>query len=421
MPTHEYWQFAFVKDVPSNILAIPSLGASAPLRVEMSNLPPGTAPDEEAPNTVVSSAEPNHLRIYWAFPTDPEGYTLTGEYEIRRKTKEFPRAPTEGDLVDSGTISPFTRNEYTLLIDSVLAADKPILYYTIFFTVQDAQSNQFSAYSPIYGHDRGFALTADSSVYGEQMYNYFPRRIRQLDYQDQQQPLYNLCQIFGRVFDENQERLDKFSDTRHDPNKVDAALIPYIDQMLGWPTNFELRETSRRDETANIIDVWKAKGTYDALELALQDVTGWSIDFHEGYNHVVTTATADDFLDPSTAPSDWDQATDGVWADLVNASPFNGTPDLSGSYTYSAGSYGNSFRVMYNQEDWQNTYGLLVELVSAVTSDALSANLAMEKVLRLMPYLSIHYASWKLRVVENYSEVVTLDVNDSHTDTDTSP
>lgn len=417
MPTHEYWQFAFVKDVPTTVKVLPELGANAPLRVEMSNLPNGTAPDEDAPNTTVSG---EHLRVYWSMPSNPAGYTLTGGVKILKSSKEFPRDPSDTTLTsvfEDNNYSLATRDTEVLHLDAEVGSYRRVWYYTAFYELQDANSDTFWAFSPVNGHDRGFTLTSVDSAFGEQLYNYFPRRIRQLDFADSDQPLYNLCQIFGRAFDEIKERLSRFNDTKYDPNQVDAALIPYIDQMLGWPTNFELTEGARRKETANILDIWKAKGTYSALELALQEVTGWEINFYEGYNFVLTTATADDFLDPNTVPVGWDISTDGDWANLVSTRAFNGTPDLSGTYTFSPGSYNNTFRTIFDNSGWQNRYGLLVELASAVTADALNSQLAREKVTRLMPYLSLHYAKWLLRVVENYSEVVTLNANDTNTDT----
>ena len=99
----------------------------------------------------------------------------------------------------------------------------------------------------------------DTSAFGQQMFDYFPRGIRIKDKSEANDTLYRLCQIFGKPLDEIKERLDQFSAKRFDPNEVDAAFIPYIDNLLGWPTNFELSEGRRRYETGDAINVWKAK------------------------------------------------------------------------------------------------------------------------------------------------------------------
>ena len=406
MPTHEYWQFAFVKDAPTDIntIAITRLGREAPLRVEMSNLPQGSTLEDDL-GTIrpsVNGTTGDHVRVYWSYPNNhPPGYTLTGGVRILKKTKEFPRGINEAGtkivLTGSGSVSHI--GEYRIAFDNIDHTNKAIWYYTIFYEGLDPQNNAKWFYSPVYSHGRGFALTSETSAYGNQMYNYFPSGIRNIDVTSGGETLKRLCQILGRPFDEIKERLDKFGETRFDPTKVDAAFLPYIDQYLGWPTNFELREGSRRDETANIIDIWKAKGTNNALALALQELTGWNIDFVEGWRYTLTTATVEDFLDPNNAPAGWVEATDGVWADQVNARIFNGTPNFSSPITFTECDEDNTVRNIYNTDCWQNSYGLLVRLLSAVTDNALSGTLALEKVNRLLPYLVVNYA--QAEVVEN--------------------
>lgn len=199
---------------------------------------------------------------------------------------------------------------------------------------------------------------------------------------------------------------------------VDAAFIPYIDGLLGWPTNFELRETRRRSETEDAVNVWKAKGTNDAFELVLQRLTGWNVDLYEGYNYVVTTATAEDALDANTPPVGWNPQVDGVWADQVNASPFNGTPDLSNpNLDFQPSSINTSFRVIHDGSSWTNTFGVLINLTSPLSEGSpLLRHLAQEKIDRLLEYLAIHYANFKVQVADIYNETLTLNTLDSFTD-----
>jgi hypothetical protein len=182
--------------------------------------------------------------------------------------------------------------------------------------------------------------------------------------------------------------------------EVDAAFIPYIDQLLGWPTNFELGELRRRRETLNAISLWKAKGTNNAFELALQELTGWNIELYKGYDYVITTATVEDTLDANTAPTGWVVAEDGVWADQVNDIVFNGTPDLSGVVNFTDGSKDNLFRVMFDSSSWVNTYGVLVYMINSISDSSLPAELAKDKIVRLLDYLAIHYANFDVQRAE---------------------
>lgn len=427
MPTHEYWQYAFVRDNPTGTTPLPRLGHTAPLIVETSNMPKGSTVDNQPVGRTASDLSPvgattsgDHIRVYWAYPEDFGSYTLTGAVKILKKTKEFPRGYNDAqanEVLNLPASAPITPNEYSVIADNDLKTNDTIWYYTVFYEVYDG-SDYLWAYSPINGHDRGFALRADQETYGNLLYNYFPRAIRLKDATEGNDSLKRLCKIIGRAFDEASDRLSLFEKTRHLPDRVDAALIPYIDQLFGWPTNFELSEKLRRDETGNILDLWRAKGTTNALELALQETLGWDVDFYYGHRYTLTTATYVDGLDLTSEPAGWNEATDGVWADLVDGLVFNGT--MTAAHTYSPDSPNATIRTIYSNVGWHNTYGLLIDLVEPVVASALSSALARDKVKRLLPYLAMHYVKSNIRVVENYSETLSLNTSDEVTDT-TSP
>ena len=417
MATHEYWQFAFVKEIGPGTKAIASLGFSSPLKVEISNLPVGATPNEEQPTLSVTG---DHIRVQYARPSDPEGFTLTGNIKLLKKTKEFPRgyADAQATVLVSEDISSLPLNEYKLFLDHNVSSSRSVWYYTIFYEALNVNGLTVWLFSPINGHGRGFALSSDTSAFGQQMFDYFPRGIRIKDKSEANDTLYRICQILGKPLDEVQERLDQFSAKRFNPYDVDAAFIPYIDNLLGWPTNFELTENRRRSETADAINIWKTKGTNNAFELVLQRITGWDVELHEGYNHVVTTATAEDALDPNTAPVGWVESTDGVWADQVNASPFKGTPDLSNpNHGYLPGSPNNPFRVIHDSSTWLNLFGVLVHLTSPLSDGSpLLRNLAQEKIERLLDYLAIHYANFSIQVEDIYSESLVIGASESFDD-----
>lgn len=405
MATHEYWQFAFVGESYAGTESVSSLGNIAPLKVEVSNLPDGSVLVSEDDLTHTVSGD--HLRVYYTIPSDPSGYTLTGNVKILRKLKEFPRAHDDSEaeiaLTENNTnsINTLIRDEYHLKLDdsALIDSDKAdVWYYTAFYEATDTNSATTWIYSPLNGHDRGFALkNVSTSAFGNQLFNYFPSGLRVIDKKEGNDTLYKLSQIFGRVIDEVSERLDQFSQKRFLPMEVDAAFIPYIDQLLGWPTNFELGELRRRRETLNAISLWKAKGTNNAFELALQELTGWNIELHKGYDYVITTATVEDTLDANTPPSGWVEAEDGVWADQVNDIVFNGTPDLSGTVNFTDGSKDNLFRVMFDSSSWVNTYGVLVYMINSISDSSLPAELANDKIVRLLDYLAIHYANFDVQ------------------------
>lgn len=422
MNNHEYWQFSFVRELGPNTKSIIRLCSNGPLKVELSNLPSGSVYDQNFSTQQVSG---DHLRIHYVLPSDVPGTTLTGRVKILKKPKEFPRnyADAEATTVVNEDYSSIIgdvskRDKYYFFVDHETSGNREIWYYTAFYEATDVNSNTYWAFSPIYGFGRGFALTADTSEHGDRLFSYFSRGIRMKDKEVGNDALYNICQILGRSFDEAKARLDQFSAKRALPQEVDAAFLTYIDQMLGWPTNFELRETRRRKETVNAVDTWKSKGSTDNFEASLQLITGWDVEFEEGWRHTLTTATAEDNLDANTPPSGWVEATDGVWADIVNARPFNGTPDLSDpSKSYRPLSPNLPFRVINGPSYWTNLFGVLVDLSSPITDqNPLLRDLAKDKIDRIIDYLAIHYANFAVQISDYHTESLVFDLTDDHED-----
>lgn len=427
MATHESWQFSNVGDIGATCVNKVRLASSAPLVVEFSNLIEGTVPSDEQPLLSVLASEgiSNHIRINYSIPSDLSDFTLTGRLKVLKKTKEFPRDVLDASATEiisedfSSTIGILARNEYTLLLDYDYQDSKNIWYYTIFYEgVTDGGDTKWG-FSSIHSHGRAFALEAQESRAGLKAFEYMPKGIKILDKREADDALYRFLQILGKPLDEIEDRLNKFAATRHDPNEVDAHLIPYLDQLLGWPTNFKISEARRRKETGNAVDVWKRKSANDALELAIQTVTGWDAEFVEGYKYILRTATYEDAIDYSSEPAGWDENVDGDWTTLVQSRPFNGTVDTTNISTINLqNASSRSVCVMpdFSENSWVNTFGVLVNLIRSFERSSLQSAKAIEEVRRLLPYLGIHYAQFAIGIYERFQEVIEIIGNDVHSD-----
>lgn len=434
---HENWQFSFVREIGQSTIWVSSLGWAYPLNVQFSNLTDGAVPFEEMPSQTVSG---DHIRVYYALPSDITGaelqngatdFTLTGRIKILKKTKGFPRGVYDPQAsvvltVDlSASLGSVVRDQPYLYIDHEAAdSNNPLWYYTVFYEgVTDLQETWWG-FSPIYGHGRAFSLSSGESSRGRLAYEYMPRAFQVLDTRKHSRQLFRFLQVLGKPLDELAERLQRFLDTKYDPSSVDAAFLPYIDHLLGWPTNFELSEPRRRFETASAVAIYKSKGANDALEAALQNITGWDTELEEGYRYVLSTATVEDSLDPLSPPNGWDAATDGDWAALVNSQPFNGTVDLTTPSTVTlSGLSDQNIRVIadFSDDGWIEPRGVLVDLFTS-GGDVLVTGVARDKVYRLLLLLGIYYAKFKVNVRETvledtYSETLEMSFTETYQDT----
>jgi phage tail-like protein len=423
MATHESWQFSDVKEIGALTLAVPLLGAQVPLRVEQSAQPVGATPFEDGGVQVVQG---DHLRVIVnKLPADVEGYTLTGRVSLRKKPREFCRTPLDSESREvwaedfSTTLSTEARDEQYELLDHDVQAGRQIWYYTAFYEAEAADGGVYWLFSPVHGLDRGFALRSGESLLGQAAYDYLPRGLRIMDTLQGDETIKRFLDLLGKPLDEIQEKLEFFGARRFSPQAIDAALLPYLDQLLGWPTNFELSENKRRGETENAVNIWKSKGSTNALESALQSLTGWNVEFIEGRNYILTTATAADARDPLNPPDGWDESVDGSWSAALSRAPFNGTPDLSVSRSRLVpNSLNQSYRVMpdFSGDSWQSPLGVLVSLVSAGEPSLLSS-IALQKISRMLPYLGVHYADFRLTIGDVYSDSAAFIVSDSSDDT----
>jgi len=419
MATHEGWQFANVGEIGYNSIIKANLGAAYPLSVEFSNHVEGTAPSEEFPSTVVSG---DHIRVFYSIPSDLNDFALTGRVKVLKKTKEFPRAIYDPQAVViinedySLNINVLERDEPFLVLDGVDVSDKKIWYYTIFYEgVLNGVETKW-AFSPVHGIGRAFALSSGQSAQGLKAFEYMPRGIKILDARSSSSaegPLFRFLQMLGKPLDEIAERIEQFSDTRVRPDVVDAALIPYIDQILGWPTNYKASEARRRAQTSNAVNVWRRKGANDALEVVLQTLTGWDAELVEGYKYILTTATYSDAIDPNSPPTDWDEQVDGDWAALVGSIPFNGIPDFSTRVDISDSSRRN-VRVLadFSENSWVNPYGVLINLIKTDIETALQGHVAIEEIKDILPLLAIHYARFAFALQDQFSDGVDLAVTE---------
>lgn len=416
------WQFSNVSIIGKETQSIQGLYEVGPLRVSRENLPVGSNAGSAAfPLTVTG----RYLRVAWTLPQDLVGiFEWSGELVIRRKTREFCRdfTDTSADTLFSMTydIGAVTRGEYfddLALLDQDVGEVGTVWYYTVF--VKNSLTGLW-AYSPAFSIARDFVISNEVgsdgqavSRHGSRLFLDQPRKVRRLDETDGSGALKRLLEVFGRVFDGIKDAADQ-SLSAYDVDQVDAGKLPFIDWLLAWPTNFEFPELARRIETSNIVTLWKSKGSKEALELALQTITRWNVTVHEGWKWVLTTAIPGELLDAAAPPADWNGATDGVWADLVNALPKNTlfdptvpmaagmkgtledrlcrTPDLQRKYPTGVGFW------------WQNPNGVLLELEEVPGVSVELSNVLIQKVLRIAPMFATYYAAFIIFLIPVTSE-----------------
>lgn len=426
------WQFQFVTIFGATTERITGMGSAVPLFVEQANVPIGSNAGTDANPLTVTGP---YILINFGVPTDPEGFTLTGNIRIQRKSREFSRDITDpsnslAELIldldltaDIGTVARDTLLDEERLIDHDIGQPGDIWYYTIFYeVVRTVDASTLWAFSPDSGHDRGYAYQnsldasgAPFSRHGSAMFDRLPRAWKILDFRDGKDTVYRMMQIHGRLFDQLREDAENHLAKMYDPDNVDAALLPYIDWLFAWPTNYELPELRRRRETKQATVLWKSKGTRNALETALQTITGWNVTIIEGWRWVALAYDKKTPLDPAVVPPDWNEPTDGVWADLVNAQPLQITYDPTNpEHGANIGTRKDKLVYTYRPEVinetgvgwwWQNPNGILILLQEIPGVSEGLPETVVRKVSRIAPLFAMHYAAFAIMIEVESDEI----------------
>ena len=290
MATKDLWQFRSVIDFGLSTIPSHSLGSDCVITLE-------SRPEVETyslPDGFGGTLQPKAGDVVLTFglPDDLPNYALNGTVRVICSTNEFPR---DAGVFDATKVT-YTDQEFNLdlavrnqVIYRCLIPCVPstTVYVSVFYY---SAANTVWITSPNHLMDR-FVSRGSSGFWGLKHFDLLPRHTRKLD-SDNADTLSRLFHLFGTSLDDLQSLMDYVAQSVYDPESVDAGKLPYIDRLLGWPTNFELKEVTRRQETAQAVSLWKAKGSARALDLVMQNTIGWAVDIFEGMDQVFRLNTA---------------------------------------------------------------------------------------------------------------------------------
>jgi hypothetical protein len=413
MSTKDLWQFRSVQEYGDNTLPIYDLGQGATIRIDSFPYPVGHKIKDGFGNEI--EAKGGDFVVSFGLPRDTANYALDGQCRIICSTQEFPRS---SDLFDD-TKESFTDKQFQLDVanrDSLLyravITGKPnsIVYVSVMY--YSPLTDKWLT-SPNHLMDR-VIIRGDHGNYGQIMFDLMPRYMRKEDV-NYGNALFKLLSTLGLAFDDFKAILENSKNT-YVPSAVDAGKIPYIDTLLAWPTNFELREKLRRYETEQAVSLWKAKGSARALELVMQNTIGWDAEIFEGKDQIMRTGQ----LTPTVQPIDWvegeidedstlpaDQQATGIWNEIN--SPYFGTwsPTTAGA----SSSPQNRNLVLPSNDSWQNVNGVLIRLTPTADSKTLLSSLALKKAKNIVPLFIPHYAQVFFTVQDLYIETIRVDLS----------
>lgn len=175
-------------------------------------------------------------------------------------------------------------------------------------------------------------------------------------------PLERFLQIFGVTSDSVKTDIERLLDN-YKVDTVEAELIPYIDALIGWPTNFELPEGKRRKETLNAVALYRRKGRADAIEAFVEAVAEWDVTTYEGWRYVM-------FSNDTRCT----------------------TPDVGSVDVGKIGTVEDELKYTPTQENWHCLNGLVLVLepVGDVTDEL--TRITVNKIERIVPELKTSWA-----------------------------
>lgn len=174
-------------------------------------------------------------------------------------------------------------------------------------------------------------------------------------------PLERFLGIFGVVSDSIKTDIERMLDN-YKVDTVEAELIPYIDALIYWPTNFELPETQRRKETLNAVPLYRRKGRADCIEAFVEQVAEWDVTTHEGWRYV-----------------------------MFSNDPRCTTPNTATLDASEIGTVDDELKYTPTQQNWHCLNGLVLVLTPVGDISAELTAITIGKIDRVVPFLK---ASW---------------------------
>lgn len=437
------WQFSKVRT--TEIADIVEIGNQIPLLIEETNLPLGTTIHRVAVRQSIINVggqisfvlakaiedspqiTTDCLIVKVGIPLDTDQFTFTGDIAILSSEIEYPRAYdlNRYKLEFEGYVNSYStyRDEYITQI--ILPSTSGIVkYITLLYKVNlvGVQGDPFYIYSQVNCLNSGVAnklYNPLESKLGLKLFNRLPAYLKKED-EKNGNATKKLLNILGRTLDDVETKVNQIKNT-YDVDNVNADKIPYIDNLLGWETNFELNEQIRRFETKNVIDVYKTKSTTRSIELILQEILGWNVEIQEGYPYVFSLNQKPYEL--LAKPDDWNDATDGDWDQLLANSPLSvtyntdmGIVDIGSTFSPIAILPSFSDNKDNTSNNFQNLNGVLIKLYPLPNRRVKLGRDLLDKLNVLLPQLLVHYADYFISVQDVFDETIRLGIADDYDD-----
>ena len=157
-------------------------------------------------------------------------------------------------------------------------------YYSVLMMVGSSTEDAHYEYNPNTGFSSAYSFT--NYGHARHLFNRLPD-----DWHDTDSTGFTerYLQIFGRLLDSLKTDIDTNILTVNDPYAVHESELPMLGAKLGLHVNRELRETKQREEIDSYAEVTQIKGRDQAIRFLVQLVSGWEVNFENGWRRVFYT------------------------------------------------------------------------------------------------------------------------------------
>jgi len=435
------WQFSKVKSTP--ILDVPEIANQIPLLIEESTQPIGYRLPfykyvlqmtqnglqfvKETTYQEILPEDDAVLLVKFGLPSDTDLYRFTGRVAILSSETEYPREFNTDkykleyidDFIQADNAPSSYRDTYldTLMIKCSAGITTYVsIFYEVFLI--GVFDDPFFIFSQMNCLNSGLPnptyLPLESNI-GSKLFQSLPMYLRTEDAKNGNATK-KLLNILGRSLDDINTKVNDLK-YLYDIDRTNNRNIAYIDNLLGWETNFEFNESLRKSETKKVIDIYKSKSTSSAIELILQEILGWNVEIQEGYPFVFSlNQTPYELLGK---PDDWNDDIDGNWNELTTNTPISTTyhTDMG---AINVGSIFSPIAILPSFSDakdntgnnFQNLNGVLIKLYPLPNRKVELGRDIFDKLNVLLPQLLVHYADYFISVVDVFDETLPLAISD---------
>lgn len=216
-------------------------------------------------------------------PTMPSDYrrhfvVIRGRVEYKRSFDDTPY-----EIIYTNSDSPLSSDDIVIVDNNIELGEH--YYYGILALIGSTTENAHYEYNSNTGFTTAYAYK-DYSL-GATMLSLLPEEWQTKQTGSSNDFTSRFLNIFAILFDSIRTDIESYILKSNSIWDIQEQQLPLLASMVGWEVNKELKESVQRQEVDAASDFYRIKGRDQGIKFFIQLVSGWEVEFEQGWRRVL--------------------------------------------------------------------------------------------------------------------------------------